>query len=478
VPLDGTAPGRIRTADGRRQPRECYYDRWKWAEVELQDWPEHAGDQARRVLIVSHYASERTGGAGSIPLRLFGRLRARGVEAWLLTHVSSRGELSELLPAAEFGRVIFAPSLPGFGPIFTWGERFPTGLRTIAWGVTQLERQVAMVPVVRRLVRELAIDVVHQPISVSPVTPSPLRRLGAPVVMGPLNGGMELPPAFADRDSSLYALTKAARPAVAAAMNKIMPGRPEADAVLVANDRTRSLLPRSARKRATEVSDIGVVLDSWPILDERSAGTDAPANDTATRFLFVGRLVGWKGVDILLDAFALVRDRIPALLEIVGEGPERSRLAEQADRIGCEGDVSFRGWLEPADCARRMRACDVFVSPSLQESGGIAVLEAMACARPVIAAAWGGHLNSVDETVGVLVDVSSRAAMVGELADAMVRLARDPGLRSRLGAAGRRRLEGHYDWDVLVDRTLRVYDEASASRAARRQGRLTAAKLT
>ena len=432
------------------------------------------GRQAQRVLVVGHYASERTGGAGSIPLRLFGRLRARGVEAWLLTHVSSRGELRELLSAAEFERVIFAPSLRGFGPIFTWGERLPTGLRTIAWGITQLERQVAMVPAIRRLVRELAIDVVHQPISVSPVTPSPLRRLGAPVVMGPLNGGMELPPAFADRDSSLYALTKAARPVVAAVMNQIMRGRPEADVVLVANDRTRSLLPKSVRKSAIEISDIGVVLTSWPAPDEPSAAADTAAPDTATqgsaaRFLFVGRLVGWKGVDILLDAFALVRERIPVSLEIVGDGPERSALAEQAVRIGCEAGVSFRGWLEPADCAVRMRTCDVYVSPSLQESGGIAVLEAMACARPVIAAAWGGHLSSVDETVGVLVDVSSRSSMVQALADAMVRLAGDPGLRSRLGAAGRRRVSERYDWDVLVDRTLRIYAEARTARAGRRQ---------
>ena len=439
--------------------------------AEMQDGANQAGDgerQARRVLVVGHYASERAGGEGSIPLRLFGRLRARGVEAWLLTHVSARAELSELLSAAEFERVIFTPGLRGFGPIHSRGKRLPTGLRTIFWGITQLERQVAMVPVIRRLVRELTIDVVHQPISVSPVVPSPLTRLGAPVVMGPLNGGMELPPAFRGRDSSLYALTKAARPVVAMAMNKIVRGRLEADMVLVANERTRSLLPRAARRRAAEVSDIGVVLESWPVPDEQFAVTDAAAPGGATRFLFVGRLVGWKGVDILLDAFALVRGRVPALLEIVGEGPERARLLERAARIGCGADVSFCGWLGPEDCAHHLRSCDVYVSPSLQESGGIAVLEAMACARPVIAAAWGGHLTSVDDTTGILVDVSSRATMVRELADAMVRLAGDDDLRSRLGAGGRRRVEARYDWDVLVDRTLRIYDLASASRTARR----------
>jgi glycosyltransferase involved in cell wall biosynthesis len=421
-------------------------------------------EPGRRVLVVGHYASERSGGEGSIPLRLFGRLRARGVETWLLTHVSARSELRQLLPAAEFERVIFAPGLRGFNPIYIVGERLPPGLRTIAWAVTQLERQLAMVPVVRRLVRELAIDVVHQPISVSPVIPSPLTRVGAPVVMGPLNGGMELPPGFRDRDSPLNTLVKAARPMVATALNALMRGRPQAAVVFVANDRTRALLPESARQRTTELSDIGIVLDSWRIGDEPPVPA-ATAADHATRFLFVGRLVDWKAVDILLEAFALARERVSALLEIVGDGPERASLAEQAVRLGLGADISFLGWLRPEDCARRMHSCDVFVSPSLQESGGIAVLEAMACGRPVIASAWGGHLASVDETAGILVDVSSRAALVQGLADAIVALAGDAERRSRLGAAGQRLVEARYDWDVIVDQTLRVYGSVYAAPA-------------
>lgn len=439
--------------------------------VKPQDGPGHADNDrkpGRRVLIVAHYASEHSGGEGSIPLRLFGRLRARGVETWLLTHVSARDELIRLLPAAEFERVIFASGTRGLDPIHTFGRRLPTGLRTIAWAVTQLERQIAMVPVIRRLVRELAIDVVHQPIGVSPAVPSPLTRLGAPVVMGPLNGGMKLPPSFRNRDSPLYALTKAVRPVAATVLNGVMRGRAQAEVVLVANDRTRSLLPESVRKRAAELSDIGVELDSWVAQDEPASGIETSTGSVVTRFLFVGRLVGWKGVDILIEAFALVRERVPALLEIVGDGPQRAKLAEQADRTSCGADVSFLGWLEPEDCARRIQACDVYVSSSLQEAGGVSVLEAMACARPVIVTAWGGHFASVDETVGVLVDVSSRAALVQGLADAMVRLAGDAGLRSRLGASGRRRVEACYDWDVIVDQTLRVYDEACESRHAGR----------
>jgi glycosyltransferase involved in cell wall biosynthesis len=283
--------------------------------------------------------------------------------------------------------------------------------------------------------------------------------------MGPLNGGMELPPAFAGRDSRLHALTKAARPAAAATLNRLIRGRLRADVVFVANDRTRSLLPGPARRRASELSDIGVVLSAWPVAggDPPALG-DAPAGRGVTRFLFVGRLVGVKGVDVLLDAFALVRKRIPAVLEIVGDGPERGSLAEQAGRGGHGASISFLGWLSPEDCARRLRACDVYVSASLQEAGGVAVLEAMACGRPVVATAWGGHLTSIDDTAGLLVDVSSRAAVVQGLADAMLRLAGDAALRSRLGAGGRSRVAAQYDWDVIVDRILRVYGEVCGAR--------------
>lgn len=419
--------------------------------------------RTRRVLIVAPQASERAGGAALLPLRLFTGLRARSVEAWLVTHDSARAELTGLLPASELRRVVFAPSLPGFGSLSRWRRRLPSGLRTLAWGITQLERQFAMVPVIRRLVGELGIDVVHQPVTVSPVIPSPLTRLGAPVVMGPLDGGMDLPQAFADRDSAAYALVKAARPVASRVLNQLIRGRVKADAVLIANARTRKLLPRPARENAIEEPEIWVDLATWPRPAETVARSDCAA-PAVTRFVFVGRLVHWKAVDMVLDAFAEVRKQVPARLDIAGDGRERDRLAEQAHRLGCDADVVFHGRLSQQDCARLMQACDVFVSAALQEAGGMAVLEAMASGLPVVAAAWGGHLHSVTGATGILVDVSSRDALVRGLAEAMTRLARDPGLRSRLGAAGRRRVEQRYDLDVLIDQRLRTYDQVCATR--------------
>ncbi len=82
-------------------------------------------------------------------------------------------------------------------PVFTHGEKLADRPRAVAWAVTQIERQPAMAGRIRHLVGELAIDVVHQPIGVAPSMPSPLTRLGVPLVIGPLNGGMVMPPAFA-----------------------------------------------------------------------------------------------------------------------------------------------------------------------------------------------------------------------------------------------------------------------------------------
>ena len=142
-----------------------------------------------RVLIASHYTSEAMGGEAAIPLRLFDRLRQHGVDAWLVAHDGDRAELTERFADCP-DRLILTRGWRSLSQVFTFGQKLPDGLRSVAWGITQVERQQAMVGEIRKLVRELSIDVVHQPIGIAPNMPSPLTRLGAPLVVGPLNGGL------------------------------------------------------------------------------------------------------------------------------------------------------------------------------------------------------------------------------------------------------------------------------------------------
>jgi glycosyltransferase involved in cell wall biosynthesis len=411
-----------------------------------------------RVLVVAEHASLRFGGEASLPYHFFTRMRERGVEAWLLVHARTREELRALLPPAEFARVHFVEdSLVDRG---LWGveRRLPRqlGEQTVAvarHAADQLRKR----EVARRLVERNRIDVVHEPAPISPKRPSAMYDLGAPVVIGPMCGGMEYPPAFAHMQSPLSRGIERAGRHVAHAVNRLLPGKLRAECLVVANPQTRAALPAGTRGRIEEVIESGVDLRVW--------GAPAPrAPRDEVRFAFLGRLVDWKGVALLLAAFDQVAKRVPmATLDIVGDGPLRAELEADAGRRGLQGRARFTGWLPREQGAALLRDSDVLVMPSLRECGGTAVLEAMACGLPTVVTDWGGLSHYVDDTCGIRVPPTSRGGLVDGLAEGMARLAGDPELRQRMGLAARKRVTSAWlDWDAKVGRLLELYGTVTA----------------
>jgi glycosyltransferase involved in cell wall biosynthesis len=408
-----------------------------------------------RVLIVSGTTSARFGGEAILPLHYFRLLRRRGVEAWLLTHARTRHELAGLLPEeARAGRMHFIPDTWFHKLMNQFGRPLPEKVNRVTFGqALHLSGQRALRRQARRLVTRLGIDVVHEPVPVSPVQPSVMYDVGAPVVMGPLNGGMTFPPAFRSMDGTLSRLALGLGRRSGAVMNRLLPGKRKAAALLVANDRTRRVLPRGAAGQVIPLADNGVELSLWsPPAEDRDRPPGAP-----TRFVFVGRLIELKCVDILIESFPHVLAKVPASLEIVGDGPLRPALERRAAELGVGGAIEFTGWLPQAGCAERLRRADAMVFPSVHDCGGAAVLEAMASGLPVIATNWGGPPDYVDESCGLLVEPSSREALRAGFTAAMLRLATSPALRRAMGRAGRERVEREFDWDRKVDRVLEVY---------------------
>jgi glycosyltransferase involved in cell wall biosynthesis len=416
-----------------------------------------------RVVIVAEHASAKFGGEAALPLNYFRILRQRNVPAWLVTHERTRAELVALFPE-ELERIIFVPDTAAHRLLWRLGRRLPARLSACTTGyamrvMTQLDQRRRL----RQLVRQHGVTVIHQPMPVSPKEPSLLYGIGVPVVIGPMNGGMDYPPAFRAMQRPVERLLVPLGRRLAGVMNRLIPGKRQAALLLVANERTRRALPAGLTANVAVLVENGVDLSLW----HPDGSRDGAAGGDAVHYVYVGRLVDWKAVDLLLEAFRRAAARAAMRLTIVGDGPERARLEALALRLGLPRGsqaacVEFLGWLPQAACVEALRGCDGLVLPSLLECGGAVVLEAMAMEIPVIATAWGGPADYLDASCGILVEPSSRAALIENLAVAFVRLARSPRERRAMGRAGKAKVAGQFDWETKVDRMLAIYRDVGS----------------
>ena len=171
-------------------------------------------------------------------------------------------------------------------------------------------------------------------------------------------------------------------------------------------------------------------------------------------FLFVGRLVPYKGLDVLFEALV----RVPAAeLVLVGEGPLESRLVALAADLDIAGRVVFAGPMDQAGVAGHLTRARALVLPSvdISETFGLVQLEAMAAGVPVIASDLPTGVREVGEPDRTCLLVSP--GDVDALARAMTSLQEDPETAGKMGAAGRRRFQNHFTRDMMLDRLLDWY---------------------
>jgi glycosyltransferase involved in cell wall biosynthesis len=398
-----------------------------------------------RVCIVAENASTRLGGEAILPFHYFRLLRQRSVDAHLIVHERVRPEL-EAAFSADRERLHFVTDKPLQKIFFRISSWLPRRVSEATFGLAnQMLTQAAQ----RKIVRSLHAPamVVHQPIPVSPRFPSLLWNMDAPVVIGPMNGAMEYPASFRGSESWLSRQSITFGRSLSNAVNSLLPGKRHAAVLLVANQRTRTALPSNLRGRVVEMAENGVDLAQW-ITPEASEAGDGK------RFVFVGRLVDWKALDIVIDALQTVEG---ATLEVIGDGPMLETWSKLTAHMHVSERVSFLGWRSQPECAARLRGACALVLPSVYECGGAVVLEAMACARPVIATAWGGPVDYLDPSCGVLIEPFSRAALVQGFAAAMQRMIDHPEAAAQMGRAGRARVVDHFSWDGKVDAMLQIY---------------------
>jgi glycosyltransferase involved in cell wall biosynthesis len=393
-------------------------------------------DKPRRVLVVA-YACEP--GKGSEPAVGWNMAQtiARSHETWVITRANNRHTIEKFLAAESKGRLHFVyVDLP---PWLRFWKRRGRGVRLYyyLW-------QFAAWHAARRIGKTVSFDVAHHVTFVQDWAFSCLAFLPYPFVWGPIGSHSAKPATLivswhswlADRGRSLlkYLIRlfdpmlwfTAMRADVVVGIDCAAGGRPPL-----------SLL---ARRKLLLHPAIGIE----PAQEENNT-----ASSRLGDFLNVvsaGRLIDLKGFDLTVLSFsAFAREHSEARLTIIGDGPERSRLEKLAASEKAADRIIFSGWMCRAQYLSMLAQADVFLFPSC-EGGGMVALEAMAGGVPVICLDKGGPSQFVTDETGVVVPVRSYEETVADLSKGILMLASDPERRAQLSRAARARAQTRFLW--------------------------------
>jgi glycosyltransferase involved in cell wall biosynthesis len=185
----------------------------------------------------------------------------------------------------------------------------------------------------------------------------------------------------------------------------------------------------------------------------------AQGNEQQEEFgiLYAGSLYALKGVPFLIRAMAYVRrNKIKANLTIVGEGSQKGALTALAKTLQIEKHVKFVGFVPNSKMPMHYNRCDIFCFPTLGEPFGKAVVEAMACGKPVIATNVGGTAEIIQNGAnGILVPPANSEAIAAEIA----RLINDAQERRRIGKRARETAVERFSWEKIAEKYHHLYSE-------------------
>ncbi len=296
-------------------------------------------------------------------------------------------------------------------------------------------------------------DVVHRITPLSPTIPSLIaakcRRAGAPFVVGPLNGGLPWPRGFDDARRMEREWLSYIRPGY-----KVLPGyrsmRQSASAIIVGSRDTWDQMPSRYRHKCVYIPENAIDLQRFNVARKRRAVRPI-------RVVFVGRLVPYKGANMLLEAMApLIRSAV-ATLTIIGDGPQMPMLRRLVEEENLHPGVTLTGWVEHKDIQHHLVQADVFAFPSIREFGGAAVLEAMVLGLVPVVVDYGGPRELVTDATGFLIPIGPRDEIVRRFRDVVSGLADRPQAIGPMGERARQRVLTHFTWEAKARQTFEVY---------------------
>ncbi|MBA2724810.1 MAG: glycosyltransferase family 4 protein [Actinobacteria bacterium] len=313
----------------------------------------------------------------------------------------------------------------------------------------------------RRLHRIHHFDVAHHVTFVIDWMPSGLSLLRVPFVWGPVGGSTHHLPAGFDLKLPPYARRhEKIRSTVQKICRLVDPflllTRSKADAILVYSKEGLAGIPARHRGKASAVIHVGVSDEDLPRGIQPQPLTGGPF----LRIASGGRLVHWKGFDILIEGFAaFLKAGGKGSLSFSGEGPFRPHLEGLVAQLDVQEHVNFVGYLPTrADVYRHISANDVFALPTLRDGPPVAILEAMLVGRPILCLDVGATSEMVPPHAGVRVPVGTRSETASGIENALTHFADRPEVLRDMGAAARAHVLELHNWANVGELIVRVYE--------------------
>ena len=401
-------------------------------------------------LLVSAYACEP--GKGSEPAVGWNWVQAllrRGYRVHVLTRANNRQSIESISAHRDPALTFHYYDLPAW--MRAWKRR-PGGIYLYylfwQWGAYR---------VARRLHAQERFDRVHHVTFASFRQPSFMGRLGIPFIFGPVGGGESMPAQFRrglpwrnrlsetirNAGNSLIALDPLMRSTFA-----------KAEVIACTTAETMACVPFAWQAKCVVQPAIGI--------DDSEIHPPTSGESLALQFLFVGRLLYWKGLHLAFGALAQARRSLPGglKLKIIGTGEDHGWLQEQARAAGVMDILEWVTSTAHHEMTREYRQSLALVFPSLHDSGGMVVLESLAAGLPVICLDLGGPgaLATPDCAIVIRARHADEAEVTKELADAIIRVATDAALRAKLAANAANRAK-QLTWDRAADHLYAQFDE-------------------
>lgn len=305
-------------------------------------------------------------------------------------------------------------------------------------------------------------DLVHRVTPLSPTIASSLAprvaAAGVPFVLGPLNGGVPWPAGFdAERRQErewlsyvrgAYRLNPAHRRMLRAAT-----------LILAGSRHTAGEIPAAFQNKVVFMPENGIA-------PERFNLTARQDPEGPLRGCFLGRLVLYKGPDMLLAAAAPLLRSGRLVLDFIGDGPMGDALREQAAQLGVKDAIRFHGNLPHEQVQQVLSNAHLLTFPSIREFGGGVVLEAMALGVVPMVVEYGGPGELVTPESGYLVPIGNREQIVARFGAQLEALAADRGELPAKAAAARQRVQSEFTWDAKAARIAGLYTRLLADAPA------------